>query len=322
MDVIVVGAGAVGGAIGAGLARAGHHVGLVARGAHLQVLQERGLRLETPDGAEVLQLPAAARVEELGFEPDVVFVATKVQDFAAAAAGVDPSWPVVCATNGVEAERLALRRFHHVLGCMVATPAEHLEPGLIRVFASPLAVLDVGRWPSGVDPACEALASALRGAGFLSEARADVAAWKYGKLLSNLGNALQAACGPEVDDPELLAAARAEAGAVFAAAGVTAVPFERITARMREMRYGSIEGAPRGGGSTWQSLRRGSGVEVDWLNGEIALLGRLHGVPTPVNVALQQVVSELARAGRPPGSVSLAEVRRRATESSPRPRSG
>jgi 2-dehydropantoate 2-reductase len=49
-------------------------------------------------------------------------------------------------------------------------------------------------------------------------------------------------------------------------------------------------------------------VEVDLLNGEIVLLGRLHGVPTPVNELLQRVANDLARRGAPPGSVPVAEL--------------
>jgi 2-dehydropantoate 2-reductase len=62
-------------------------------------------------------------------------------------------------------------------------------------------------------------------------------------------------------------------------------------------------------GSTWQSLERGAGtVEVDWLNGEIVLLGRLHGVPTPVNDALRQAVHSVLRTGVPPRSLAAAKV--------------
>lgn len=45
------------------------------------------------------------------------------------------------------------------------------------------------------------------------------------------------------------------------------------------------------------------GPESDYLNGEVVLLGRLHGVPTPVNALLQRLANELARTGAPPGSV-------------------
>jgi 2-dehydropantoate 2-reductase len=76
------------------------------------------------------------------------------------------------------------------------------------------------------------------------------------------------------------------------------------------MSMAAIEGVGRGGGSTWQSLARGAGsVEADYLNGEIALLGRLHGVPTPVNDLMQRLVAEFARERRAPGGLSPDQLR-------------
>jgi thiosulfate/3-mercaptopyruvate sulfurtransferase len=69
-----------------------------------------------------------------------------------------------------------------------------------------------------------------------------------------------------------------------------------------------IEGRSRAGGSTWQSLARGGSVECDYLNGEIALLGRLHGVATPVNAELQRRIAAAARAGARPGGMSSEEL--------------
>jgi 2-dehydropantoate 2-reductase len=65
----------------------------------------------------------------------------------------------------------------------------------------------------------------------------------------------------------------------------------------------------RGGGSTWQSLRRRTGdVETDYLNGEISLLGRRHGVPTPVNDFLRDVSWRMAASGAEPGSQSATDL--------------
>ncbi|HVM65328.1 MAG TPA: ketopantoate reductase C-terminal domain-containing protein, partial [Acidimicrobiales bacterium] len=70
----------------------------------------------------------------------------------------------------------------------------------------------------------------------------------------------------------------------------------------------AVSGRPRVGGSSWQSLARGAGsIETDYLNGEVVMLGRLHGIPTPVNALLQEVAGELARAGVPPGALSPEE---------------
>ena len=75
----------------------------------------------------------------------------------------------------------------------------------------------------------------------------------------------------------------------------------------------AVGGRPRSGGSTWQSLSRGAtSTEVDWLNGEIVLLGRLHGVPTPANALLQTIAREAIQHGATPRSMPVAELLARA----------
>ncbi len=70
-----------------------------------------------------------------------------------------------------------------------------------------------------------------------------------------------------------------------------------------------MNGVTRRGGSSWQSLERGTGnIEADYLNGEIVLLGRMHGIPTPVNALLQELANRLARERRPAGSVPVEEI--------------
>jgi 2-dehydropantoate 2-reductase len=75
------------------------------------------------------------------------------------------------------------------------------------------------------------------------------------------------------------------------------------------------DGRVRCGGSTWQSLQRGTGsVEADFLNGEIVALGRRYGVPTPVNAQLLDIVDAMARAGVQPGGRSAANLLAGASE--------
>jgi 2-dehydropantoate 2-reductase len=70
-----------------------------------------------------------------------------------------------------------------------------------------------------------------------------------------------------------------------------------------------IEGRPRAGSSTRQSLARGAPtLETDYLNGEIVLLGRLHGVPTPINAALCDLSDRHVRERRAPQSLPPEEV--------------
>jgi len=150
--------------------------------------------------------------------------------------------------------------------------------------------------------------------------------WKYAKLLRNLGNAVDALCssvnGTNVTAgaEDLLSRARQEALDCFAAAGIDVVSSEEWTShRGGLVQIKPVAGQQRLGGSTWQSLARGAGtVEADYLNGEIVLLGRLHGIATPVNAALQEQVNSAARQRVTPGSIDvedLVEAVRRRSES-------
>jgi 2-dehydropantoate 2-reductase len=71
----------------------------------------------------------------------------------------------------------------------------------------------------------------------------------------------------------------------------------------------AVGGRGRVGGSTWQSVARNQGsVETDWLNGEVARLGRLHDVPTPANALLQREVWRLVHEGGAAGSRRAADL--------------
>lgn len=314
MRFVIYGAGAIGATIGARLHQAGQAVTLIARGPHLEALQRDGLELQTPEETSRLRIPAVgspAEVETGG--GDVVLLTMKTQDTADALtelqAVADPAVAVVCAQNGVENERLALRRFAGVYGLCVYLPAQHLQPGVVQAFAGPtLGVLDLGRAPSGVDRRAEEIAATLRAGSFAAEARPDIMAWKYDKLLSNLGNAVEVLFGPSERGGDLHQRARAEALACYEAAGIAfADPAEVARRREALPPLRPVGGQAHSGGSSWQSLARGSGsVESDYLNGEIALLGRIHGVATPVNVALAQTASRMAREGAQPGSADRA----------------
>ena len=329
MRYVIYGAGAIGGIIGARLHLAGREVALIARGAHLQALRQRGLTFISAEGERTLRLPAVASPAELDLAAaDVVVLAMKSQDTVAALdalfAAAPPGIAVVCAQNGVVNERMALRRFANVYGQLVILPGTHLEPGVVIASASPLyGVLDLGRYPRGSDDRAAAFAHDLTEAGFGALAREDIMPWKYAKLLRNLANSAQAILGLDEQAEALMAQAREEALACFAAAGVELVSDDAFGERFRALnRIRSGSPAARSGNSSWQSLTRGAAtIEAAYLNGEIALLGRLHGVPTPVNALLQEVATQAAASGRGPGTYALADLEARlAGAAPPRPR--
>ena len=313
MRAIILGAGAIGGVVGGYLARAGRDVVLLARGAHLEAIRAHGLRVESPDEAFVVRPPVADPRAPFAWRAgDIVLLAVKTQDAAGALRELAPPAhvPIACLTNGVEAERIALRHVDHVYGVCVRMPGTHLTPGLVQAWAAPVpGLLDLGRYPDGTGAHADELAGELVVAGFASEVRANIMKWKRGKLLSNLANGAEAMCGQAARTSELAEAARAEGRACFAAAGLSCTTDDEDTARRGDFRSRPIGGVARAGGSTWQSLVRGHAtLETDYLNGEIAFLGRLHGVPTPINRALQRVAADAARAGLAPASLSLAEL--------------
>jgi 2-dehydropantoate 2-reductase len=319
MRFVVYGAGAIGGVIGGRLAEHGYDVVLIARGAHYDALRTGGLTLEAPGGTVTVDVPAVNHPSALAFTPDdVVILTMKTQHTAKAvlelARTATVELPVVSAQNGVENERILLRRFAHVYGICVMCPAAHLEPGIVQAYSSPVTgLLDIGRWTGGVDATVTAISDAFRNSTFESEPRAAIARWKYGKLLMNLGNAVEALCGHVDGIRDVMRAARAEAIEVLTAAGIDFVDRDEDRDRRADlMTIGEIEGRVRGGGSSWQSLQRGTGnIETDYLNGEIVMLGRIHGVPTPVNMSLQRRAREAAETRTRPGSVdpeSLLDV--------------
>jgi 2-dehydropantoate 2-reductase len=311
---IIFGAGAIGGSIGARLFQAGREVVLICRGAHLEVVRRDGLDFRTADESAILPIPAVAHPSEITFrEDDAVILTMKSQDTAAALQDlrvVASDVPVVCAQNGVANERMAVRLFSRVYGMLVFLPATLLEPGRVMMHGGrPGGVLDAGRYPNGVDPLIEEVTADLTRSGFSARPDANVMRLKYGKLLLNLGNAVQALFGPDTAAGDIVRRVRDEAIACLEAAGIDFSPPSESGKRAAVIQRGEIEGHPHRGGSTWQSLARGSGrVETDYLNGEIAVLGALHGVPTPYNRALQRLADEAAREGLPPGCYTIDDL--------------
>lgn len=316
MRFIVIGAGAVGGVVGSRLQQHGHDVVFVARGAHGAAMTERGLHLVSPDDDDLLDVSVVTdpSLLQIGVD-DVVLLAVKSHDTRAAldrlstAAGAEP--PIVCLQNGVSNEREALRRFPHVYAATVMCPTVHLEPGEVRAYSAPTTgIIDIGRYPRGVDDTAELVVEALARSTFSSLTQDDITRWKWAKLVTNLGNAIEAVCGPPARSGPIGDLVRAEAVAVLTAAGIEFASDEEDRERRSDhLHVRPIRGEHRPGGSSWQSLARSSGaIETDYLNGEIVLLGRELDVPTPVNETLSTHARRRAVTGGRPGSVPEHEI--------------
>ena len=328
---LFIGAGAIGGGMGARLHQAGQDVVLVARGDHLRVMRERGLRLRTPEEDVLLPVTVVAGPDETTLRSDDVLVlATKTHQATEALATwadveVDGGGtagerlPVLTALNGVASEDMALRYFARVYGVCVWMWAAHLTPGEVIVEGVPASgVFHIGRVPAtAADEADAGLLDQVRNdwttARLTTVLPPDVMAWKYRKLLTNAGNAVQALLGRQRGTGELVRAAEAEGRSVLDAAGIDYTSDEEESAaRARSFTVQPVPGLPEFiGGSTWQSLSRGTGsVETDYLNGELVRIARQHGMVAPINARLASHARRAARTRQQPGELSVDELAR------------
>ena len=319
MRICVVGAGAMGGLMAVKLARAGEQVTVIARGAHLAAIRERGLRLVEGGAEEVVELPATDRMAEAGPQ-DVVILATKAHQLTALAPELGPlleaETVVVTAQNGIPwwyfhrhggphegtrlesvdpggviASHLDAKR---VVGSILYPAAEVASPGLIRHVEGNR--ITVGE-PDGTETErVQALSRLLRKAGFKSPVASDIRSEIWVKLWGNCTfNPLSALTHATLVDicefsptHDLAASMMSEAQRVGERLGARfAVPLER-----------RIAGAASVGAhktSMLQDVEAGRPLELEALLGSVIELGRITGVPTPNLSAIYACASLLAR---------------------------
>ncbi len=315
MHYVFYGAGAIGGSIAARLALNLCQVTLIARGAHCEQIRQFGLHYQSPSEEKRLDLDCVKHPAEIAWRPDhIVFLTMKSQDTQAALIELSRSAPadiaVICCQNGVNNEAEALRFFKNVYAMVVLLPATHLSAGsVIHTAEHPGGILDLGRFPAGIDTTCKQVASDLQTAGFLCTPDAQVMRWKYTKLLQNLGNVLQVLMGVDAHYGDLPKRLKLEALSCFRAAGIDSVSREETNKHFRQVITLKGSAASRGGGSTWQGVVRGNDtVETPFLNGEISYLGRTQGIATPANDTMTRLVNKMLSKDQPAGSYSLDDL--------------
>ena len=319
MRIAIYGAGAIGGLLGAKLARAGAEVGLIARGAHLAALRAHGLTLRSAEETFTVHPTATADPAELGVQ-DYVVVALKAHQVPAVVPAMQPllgpATAVVMAVNGVPwwyfhglAGPWEGRRIpsvdpgdaqwqgigpERVIGCVVYPAAEVSEPGTIALIEGDR--FSLGE-PSGArTPRIEALSQALIASGLKAPIRPKIRDEIWVKLWGNLSfNPISALTQATLDvicaDPGTRALARTmmlEAQAIGTKLGVRfPIPVDQ-----------RIDGAAAVGAhktSMLQDLERGRPMEIDALVTAVAEMGRLVEVATPAIDAVLALVRLRAR---------------------------
>jgi 2-dehydropantoate 2-reductase len=318
----VIGAGALGALLAAQFHTAGISTVLVARGENLAVIRDHGLTIHRPDGTDVVRLPVVVGSPSevtLGAD-DVIVLATKTQDVEAilqdwswqpvAGDGVAAGLPIVTLQNGLATENAVLRRFDIVYGASLWIAVSYLFAGQVVAPSWPvIGIAWIGALGSGTSSAALAIASDFERAGYRAGVVDDIRGVKAHKLLGNLSNALDLFAGTADELGEAREQILAEAAQTYAAAAILPVdPTADSSAGFATLDIREVPGQLGGKRSTWQSFARGAGSEVDFLNGEIVLLGRLHGIPTPVNARVQRVLGVLSITGGGPELQDISTI--------------
>ncbi len=291
MRIAIFGSGGVGAYFGGRIAAAGSaDVAFIARGAHLDALRTRGLRIESPRGHVSLP-PVTATSDPADIGPvDAVLFAVKLYDSAAAASQlpplIGPDTVVIPFQNGVDSVDLLTRAVgrSHVAGGTAYVAAVIAEPGLIRHTA--MDHLIFGELDGSRSRRLEQLLAACGPAGFqatLSE-HIDTDIWsKFIRLSMFSGMTAVTRCpvGPLRDDPDLFAMLQAACMESLAVARARGVP---LPATVFDEVMAMVHGLPdQARSSMLEDLERGRPLELPWLSGAVVRIGRDVGVETPIH---------------------------------------
>lgn len=299
MRILVLGSGGVGGYFGAQLAKAGHEVFFVARGAHLQAMQTQGLRVDSPLSPVHLQPTLCGSDPTAMREPDIVLFCPKLWDVKAAAAHLAPALGprtlVIPFQNGVEshgwlAEILGPQRVAIGVAQIASTIG---APGVISHTGS-FARLRVGLLPAqAADADCSARVDAFVAAGvaagieIVRVADALRTLWeKYVFLaaMSGLTSLVRLPIGPIRSDPDLRATLRASMAETIALAATQGVVFEPD---FIDRQMGFVDGLHADMRSSMlHDLLAGRRLEAPWLCGGVARMSAEQGLASPVNRTL------------------------------------
>jgi 2-dehydropantoate 2-reductase len=291
MNIAILGAGGVGGYFGGILARAGHRVVLLARGAHLEAVRERGLEVRTPEGGFTMAVEAAGDPEELR-EIELAVLAVKGYSLAeiapAARLLAERGAMVLPLLNGVEAaDKLIAAGVpgDRVLGGLTEISAVRVGPGIVE-RRSLFQRIVLGERTGGVSERAERIAAAIRETGAEARVSADITAdlWRKFAFISTMAAACglaRSSIGPVREAPLgilMIERALREVIAVAQASGV-ALPAE-VEAEILGF-FHSLPGIMKP--SFLLDLESGGPTELDDLSGAVSRLGRLAGVETPVH---------------------------------------
>jgi 2-dehydropantoate 2-reductase len=315
----IIGAGAIGGVLGAKLAAAGHTVSLVARGDHLAAISAEGLGLKDADGVRRFPLAAAADPAQFGPQ-DAVVIALKAYAIGPMlprlAPLLTPDPAVITAINGIpwwyfcraggrfdgasieclDPDGAMIRALapKHLVGCVVHASAEVTAPGLVHHTSGRDFIL--GELDGAMTPRLAAVGAAIDGAGLTARLSPRIRDDVWTKLIGNTSfNPVAALTGA------LMSEINANAGLIVLirqmmveAMQVAAAHGARITVSIEE-RLGLSRKLGAAKVSMHQDIEKGRPLEIDAIVTAVCELGRKSGVATPTIDGVEALIRERAR---------------------------
>ena len=324
MKIAVVGAGAIGGYLGAKLSRAGEDVTFIARNRNLAAINAKGFKLILEDGTEE-HAPSTRAVQHMADAgpQDVVLLTVKAHQVAELLPELralfhppgGPQTMVVTMINGIPwwyfhrlggefdgrqldsvdpGGRIAAHiEPERIVGSVVYPAAELVEPGVVRVIEGNR--FTIGELNGARSDRIEALAAALIRAGFKAPVSKDIRSELWIKLWGNLSfNPISALSHATLEDICRFPPSRALAAAMMAEAQAVA---EKLGVRFKISLDQRIAGAEAVGAhktSMLQDVEAGRALEIEALVGAVVELGRITATPTPTIAAIYAATQLLA----------------------------
>ena len=321
MKIALVGAGAIGGYLGAKLALAGEDVTFIARNKNLAAINANGFRLHLEDGSQLhaANVRAVQDMAEAGPQ-DAVLITLKAHQLRDVLPGLralfGPNTMVVTMINGVpwwyfqklagphqgravtsvdpDGAIAANIEPERIIGSVVYPAAELLEPGVVRVIEGNRFTL--GELDGSRSARIEALSQTFMRAGFKSPVARDIRAELWVKLWGNLSfNPISALTHATLEDICHFPATRALAARMMSEAQAVAEALGVEFKITLEQRIAGAEAVGAHKTSMLQDVEAGRALELEALVGAVIELGRIVAVPTPTIEAIYAATSLLGR---------------------------
>lgn len=297
-QILMIGAGSVGGFFGARLAKHNPNVSFLLRPNTLAAVKQHGLTIRSADGTFTVKPQAASNARQLP-RPDLIVLGVKAYDLDEVLSQIEPvlteKTVILTLQNGIDTEDRLLARIQRdcVVGGVAYIYSRIAEPGVIEHYKK--GAVTIGELMGYESERLLAIRDLFTSAGIPCQLSKDIRRAKWEKMCWNcVFNPITVLIDDHVakalDHPEMTGVIRQIVGEVAAVSAAMKVPLpldmpERVVKATQEIRDIHT--------SMYDDWKAGRRTEIDSLNGFIVKKGRDLGIPTPVNEALTAMIKTI-----------------------------